>query len=275
MRTVVASRSAQWPLALALGAALAGAPQAAPAPPSPVVAAAAQGRCERATALVNQGVTDKDAQAVFWGARMLQEGICTPRNTEAAAHYFARASDLGDIDATLELAATIGQGEGADPNYERAGELCRRAGLDPQRQLTAYSLGYACTLRALAGRLARERMPAEALQHPAAPVQVEFRPGSGALSIRSMPAVQRERVAPTGTSIRRPLVDLEQTIEQAWREAAEQAPKPDRGRLEDLGVALPIDVDLSLEAGRAADRSGTAGLNAELMRGELVPAGPR
>ena len=91
---------------------------------------------------------------------MLDEGICVKTNPVAAAHFYERAAGLGDKAAALDYArpksvwalAALGI-------YERAGDLCHDAGLNPEGKLSRYSLGYVCTVRAVAGKLLRTSLP--------------------------------------------------------------------------------------------------------------------
>ena len=55
------------------------------------------------------------------------------------------------------------------------GICMHKAGIDPKSQVSFYSLGYACTVRAVAGRLQRESSPTGAFHTPTAPAIVEFR----------------------------------------------------------------------------------------------------
>jgi len=53
---------------------------------------------------------------------------------EAATHFFAKAAELGDRNGTLDFAAKVGLGQGVEQDYQRAGELCRAAGVDPKNR---------------------------------------------------------------------------------------------------------------------------------------------
>lgn len=231
--------------------------QATPASAHPIATAVQHGDCNKAVDLGNQAVSSKDGQAVFLLGRMLDEGICVKQDLETAAHYFAHGALLGDRDAALDYATKVGLGEGADQNYERAGQICRDAGVDPQNRLSAYALGYACTLRGVAGRMLRERLPADAF-HPGGTLLVDFKPASAAMSIRTIPQVEREE-ASTGSNLRRPKVDGRRVIEDAWQSASSVVPKPDAARLVDQPVELSLDVDMTLETARKSDQASDAG----------------
>jgi hypothetical protein len=115
---------------------------------------------------------------------MLDEGICVQHDVVAAAHYFARGASLGDRGAALDYATKVGLGEGTDQGYARAGQICRDAGVDAQARVTTYALGYACTLRGVASRMLRERLPLGAFRQNTGALLVEFNPASAAMSIR-------------------------------------------------------------------------------------------
>jgi hypothetical protein len=237
----------------------------------PVVIAIRRGDCVAAVKLLNPDVELNDDQSAFLAARMLDEQICVQKDTVAATHFFARAADLGDQEAALDYAAKVGLGDGIDQSYERAGRLCRAAGLDTQGRLTAYSLGYACTVRGLADELMRQSLPKGAFR-PGAPAvaRVEFSPASSQMRVRATPAVAAADAA-TGSNLRKPLVNAEQEIEKAWRSAMAAVPKPDSAQLDDQSVELPLDLDLTLEDSRALVRN-TQPLGT-LVQGDVRPAG--
>lgn len=242
----------------------------------PVVDLVRHGECAAAVAKVNQGADQGDASAVFWGARMLDEGICVDANAVTAGQFYARAADLGEQRAALEHAARVGLGDGTLPDYAQAGALCRAAGLGtglPAEQ--EYSLGYACTLSVLAARNVRTALPPNALRAHPEPVQLRFAPASGQISILSTPAVLRETDAPTGSHSRKPRVDIEQVVNDAWKHAVSLAPQPDAARLAGASMVLALDVDLVLEQGAlAADRDSVAHGPALLLGGDRVLARP-
>jgi hypothetical protein len=55
--------------------------------------AISHGDCSTALDLVNRGAGANEARIIFWGGRMLDEGICTAINRAAAAAFFERAVD--------------------------------------------------------------------------------------------------------------------------------------------------------------------------------------
>jgi hypothetical protein len=60
--------------------------------------------------------------------------------------------------------------------------------------------------------------------------------------------------APTGSNLRSPLVNAQQEIEKAWRNAVAAVPKVDAAQLGDQAIELSLDVDLTLEVGRESPR---------------------
>lgn len=236
--------------AIALGAspaALASTPSLAS---NPVVVAVRRGDCDKAVQLVNPAVASNNDQTVlFLGGRMLDEGICVQKDPLEATQYFAHATDMGDQAAALDYAAKVGLGEGIAQSYVDAGNICHTAGLDPQNQLSRYALGYACTVRGIAGKLLRETLPKGAFRPHSGSALVEFNPGSAVMQVRSTPEVGRSEES-TGSNMRHPLVDARQVIEQAWTDALAQVPKPDPAKLGNQAIELSLDVDMTLEAGR-------------------------
>jgi hypothetical protein len=203
---------------------------------------------------------------------MLDEGICVQKDTVAATHFFARAADLGDQDAALDYAAKVGLGDGTQQSYERAGELCRAAGLDSQARLSAYSLGYACTLRGVAGELLRATLPKGAFRPGGGAALVEFNPTNAEMQVRATPQVGFAD-ARTGSNVHNPLVDARQEIGKAWRAAVAAAPPPDAAQLDHQTIELSLDVERTIEVGReaAADTDSLRSLH----QGEVRPAAQR
>jgi hypothetical protein len=239
----------------------------------PVVVAVHHGDCIGAVKLVNPEVSANDEQTAFLAGRMLDEGLCVKKDPVAAAHFFARAADLGDKPATIEYGAKIGLGEGAEQSYERAGIVCRTGGLDPQSKLPTYSLGYACTVGALAGEKLRESLPKGAFRPNAGTLVVAFSPASGSMTIKSTPVVGVSDVS-TGSNLRSPLINAPQEINKAWRDALAAAPKPDPAHLDDETVVLPIDVDMTLEPGREVLNRIDSRNFGTLMQGDVRPGPP-
>lgn len=249
----------RWIKPLATLALLTGSAASAPAAPlsaHPIAVAVRHGDCSKAVALAN-AVSSDDGQAAFLVGRMLDEGICVKQNAETAARYFAYGAKLGDRAAALDYATKVGLGEGTDQSYERAGVICHDAGLDPQSKLSTYALGYACTLRGLAGRLLRQQLPSGAFRGDHA-LLVDFNPASAAMSIRSIPEVARAE-AETGYARRRAVVDAPHEIEEAWEAAKSVAPKPDAARLVNQPLEMSLDIDMTLEVGRKLAQQDNAG----------------
>jgi hypothetical protein len=242
---------------ITLGATFAAPSPAALQTANPIVIAVRHGDCKAAAKIINTEARFSDSQIDFLAGRMLDEGICVAEDHASAARYYEHSAELGDRSAALDYAEKLGLGEGAAQNYERAGETCRTAGMDPQHQLSNYSLGYACTLRGLAGKLLRVSLPSGAfLPTAGAAVQIDFTPAAEKIHIRATPQVGSAGVA-TGSLIARPLVDARAVIENAWHSAQTSAPPPDASRLDSQVIELSLDVDNTLEAGRAAGQAGT------------------
>jgi len=245
---------------------------AVPLSVNPIVVAVHRGDCNEAVKLVKQQVASNNALSTFLAGRMLNEGICVQKDRLAAADLLARAADLGDRSAALDYAAMVGLGEVGQQSYERSGTLCRAAGIDPGAHLSPYSLGYACTVRALASEMLRMTLPKGAFHPNSGALLVAFSPASAHLQVRSSPQVGIGD-APTGSNMRAPLIDPAQEVEKAWRAAAAAVPAPEASRLEEQTVELALDVDMTLEVGHdpATDKSripyGT------LLQGELRRAG--
>lgn len=216
-----------------------------------IVVAVRRGDCAKAVQELNSEVNTPNQTALFIGGRMLDEGICMKKDSLEAAKYFERSTELGDANAALDYAAKIGLGVGTQQDYQRAGDACHKAGIDPKGQSSFYSLGYACTVRGVAGRLLRETLPKGAFHTPTAPAIVEFRPSTSEIRIRSAPEAERGE-ARAGSWVRAPLVNTRQAIERAWRDALGEVPKPEVASLGAEVVSLPLDLDMTLEAGRGA-----------------------
>jgi TPR repeat protein len=267
----IATRSAKGLAAFLLGLSFTALAAGATSLP-PLVVAIRHGDCVTAVKLVNAQVSSNDDQTPFVAGRMLDEGLCVKKDAAAATPYFARAVDLGNRSAKLDYAAKVGLREGTEQSYEIAGDTCRSAGFDPQAKLSHYSLGYACTVLGVADKLLRETLPERAFL-PGSAALVEFTPASAEMRIRSTPQVGRGD-ASTGSIVRRPLVDAEQVIKKAWRDALAAVPKPDATRLDNQTVELSLDVDMTLETDReVVTRSGIAATDGILLQGDYRQAG--
>ena len=225
------------------------------APLHPIVVAVRNGDCQDAVARINHAVEAGDGESLFWGARMLYEGICVEADRDMAARYFRRSAELGVAAARVEHATDLGLGREASQSYEEAAIGCREGGATTDTTHSTYTVGYACTVGGLAGRLLRHTLPPEALRGPKEALRVEFTPASGEIRIIDQPKVALELNPALGTRRRRPLVDLPQAVADAWSKALQAAPKPDPARLDPAPLTLVIDVDLDLESGvLAVDR---------------------
>jgi hypothetical protein len=243
-------------------------------PSNSIVAAVRRSDCAAAVKMVNPDVKENDAQTAFIAGRLLDEGVCVHEDSEAATHYFARAAELGDRDAVLDFAAKIGLGEGVEQDYQRAGELCRAAGLDPQNRLSNYSLGYACTLRGVAGKLLRKTLPTGAFKPmAAAAVGIEFTPASGQMHVLKTPRVGTAE-AQTGSWTPHPLINAPQEIDKAWRSALAAAPKPEPARLDNQPLELSLDVDMTLALQREDGQARNTQPFQTLLKGDIHATGP-
>ena len=240
---------------LVLGSGSAGAAAATAALSGDLVNALKKNNCIAALKLVNPLVASNDEQTSFIVGCMLSEGLCVKMDTTAAADYFEHASTLGYSRGKLEYASMIGMGIGAAQDYERAGDICRQAGVDSQAQVSLYTLGYACTVRSVAGRVMREAIPKNAFKLGADPALVEFTPASAQLTITSIPPVRTGEPS-LGSHVAAPLLDANREISRAWKEAQAQVPKPDATMLATQSIAPSMDLDLTLEAGRPDGKKG-------------------
>jgi hypothetical protein len=255
-------------LALAPGCLLAANPAEAVLPAShPLVRAVHHGDCDNAVRLVNPDATQNDADTAFIAGRMLDEGLCVRQNSLSARQYYARAADLGDSAAELEYAAKTGLGTGGTQSYEQAGILCRQGGLDGKSTVPTYDLGYACTVGSVAAQLLRQSLPKGAFRPGSGPLIVEFTPGTGALRVQSTPRVGFDEVR-TGSNLRVPLIDANVEVQKAWRQALAQVPAPDASRLGPESLALPLDVDMTLEIGRTPAGQSARPLSDGFMSGD-------
>jgi TPR repeat protein len=258
-------------LAIALGAALTTQASATALSAHPIVIAVRHGDCNAAVKLLNPTVASNDDQTAFLAGRMLDEGICLKEDPAAATGFYARAAELGDKSAALDYASKVGLGEGTEQSYERAGELCRVTGIDPQSHLSPYALGYVCTLDSVAAELLRQALPIGAFQGSPAAVALEFNLANAEMHIRATPNI-RLGDAPLGSSRRRPLVDAPAEINKAWRQALAAVPKPDAARLDNQVVQLSLDVDTTLEdSNRASPQHSQAFLPAETQGVNVHP----
>lgn len=221
----------------------------------PITKAVVKGQCTRAGSLVNSQVEANDAQAAFIAGRMLDEGICVQADPALSYRFFERSEKLGSRTAAFEEAAQIGQGMGSGAGYERAGEVCRLSGADADHRLDNYSLGYVCTLAVLAGRSMRLTLSEGVFLHPSEPIVILVDPARSDPSIVSAPPVAKEREAATGSRLRRPVINLEEKLAEAWKSARASAPRPDTSALRSgASVSLPIDVNMVLELALAVAR---------------------
>ncbi len=243
--------------------------RAVPLGGNPIVIAVRRGDCEAAVQQLNAALNGPDAVTDFLAGRMLNEGVCVRQDRTAATDYLSRAADLGNKSAKLDYAAKVGVGEGSDQSYERAGMLCRDAGLDPQAHLSTYSLGYACTVGTLAAEQLRVSLPKGAWRANSGELVVSFQPATARMQIRSTPAVGAEP-AQLGSHLHGPLFNAPQEIGKAWRSALAAAPKPDPAHLDDETIQLTLDVDMALEAGQDAIRQLGGRNYGTLRRDELA-----
>ncbi len=219
----------------------------------PLAAAVRHGDCEGAVKLVDPDATKNDADTSFIAGRMLDEGICVRKDPAAAVRYLSHAAELGEKNAAIDYASKFGLGEQETQSYERAGMLCREAGIDPGSRVNTYALGYACTVADLAAQLLRESLPKGAFRPNSGQLLVNFTPGVSQLRIESTPRVGVDE-SHTGSNLRTPLIDATAEVNKAWSNAVSQVPKPDTSQLGSDTIELPLDVDMALELGRDASQ---------------------
>jgi len=263
------STSSRWTAAFAAAAlgAAASLPAATQSPASQaIIKAIRKGDCDKAVRQMNDAVNSTDAQADFLAGRMLDEGVCVKQDSAGAADYFKRALELGDRASALDYGAKIGLGAGAEQSYEHAGEVCRSGGLDAQGLLSSYSLGYACTVRSVAGQWLRQNIPRGAFVGGVALVQ--FTPQGAAMQIRSTPQVGKGDPQ-IGSNLRKPLIDPRTEIDKAWKNALAVVPKPDQARLDNKTIELALDVEMTIESGKDAKGDGSQGA---VLQGEITRA---
>jgi hypothetical protein len=269
MEMIVSRRLAVGLAVIAIGAGFAAIASAAFLPSNSVVMELKRGDCLAAVKRVNPEVKSNDGQTAFVAGRLLDEGLCVHEDPVAAAHYFARAAELGNRDAVLDFAAKVGLGQGVEQDYQRAGELCRAAGLDPGGRFSSYSLGYACTLSGVAANLLRKSLPVGAFKPVAgAAALIEFMPGSRQMRVLKIPHVASEE-SKTGSWLSHPLINGQQEIDKAWRGALAAAPAPDSARLDEQAVELSLDLDLTLELRRRTEQTGDHQQFQPLLQGDL------
>ena len=259
-------------LLFGLAAAAGSAAGAATLAANPVVVAVHHGDCVGAVNRVNPDPGSNDADTAFLAGRMLDEGICVQKDPATAAHFFARAADLGDHNAEIDYAAKVGLGEGVQQNYERAGMLCRQAGVDPKSAMQTYALGYACTVSEVAAELLRQSLPRGAFRPNSGLLLVDFTPGTAQMRVHATPRVGVDELH-TGSSLRLPLIDAQKEIETAWRNAIVAVPKPDASHLDNGTVELALDVDMTLEGGHEPSQRTSIQNFGGLTNGDIRPAG--
>jgi TPR repeat protein len=229
------------------------------------VSAIRHGDCDKAIKAVNASMSNKDAQVDFVAGRMVDEGVCVKQDGTAAADYYKRSLELGNRASALEYGAKIGLGEGVAQSYEQAGQVCRSGGLDAAGQLSSYSLGYACTVSALASEMMRENLPKGAILPGGGAAMVSFTPADGSMRVRTLPHVGRGD-ADTGSNVRKPLIDARDQIQKYWQQALAQVPKPDAAKLDTKSIDLPLDIEMTIEVGRDLPRPpGGALLQGDVM----------
>jgi hypothetical protein len=254
---------------IAIGAGFTSIASAAFLPSNSVVMELKRGNCTAAVKRVNPEVKSNDGATAFVAGRLLDEGLCVHEDPVTAAHYFAHAAELGNRDAVLDFAAKVGLGQGTEQDYQRAGDLCRAAGLDPGGRFSSYSLGYACTLSGVAANLLRKSLPAGAFKPvTGAAALIEFTPGNRQMRVLKLPHVASEE-STTGSWVSRPLINAQEEIDKAWRGALAAAPAPDSARLDNQAVELPLDLDLTLELQRRTEQTGDHQQFQPLFKGDI------
>jgi hypothetical protein len=213
-----------------------------------------KGDCDTALTLANQLKASADPRATFFVGRMAAEGVCAQADASTATQYFSRAMSLGSADAVFDYGVQVGLGAGVEQSYERAGELCRRSGTDPDGHVTGYSLGYACTVTGVASRLLRESLPPGGFLPNSGSAVVQFDPGSGQMKVLSTPHV-RTSAPLTGSFVGKPAFDAKGVIAKAWTRALAEVPKPDTARLDDRTLDFTLDLAMTIEGSGAGNAS--------------------
>jgi hypothetical protein len=267
MRQTNMERSGFWMTGLAVMAVSVGALATPSVISDPIVKSIRHGDCSQAVAELKSevGPSQDNQTAIFVAARMFDEGICVNKAPDTAARLFARGAELGDRDARLDYATKLGLGEGEVQDYLRAGDLCHQAGLDPQGRLSFYTLGYACTVRGLAGRMLRGSLPKNAFRIPTDPVMVEFSPRTSEMRILLAPKAELAE-SHTGSRFGVPIVNSREVVEKAWHDALAAVPPPDSTSLSAGTIQLGIDIDMSIEVGRDAPKEDTG----QFMKGDVL-----
>lgn len=203
--------------------------------------------CADSVDALNKGINAGDAESLYWAGRLLDRGTCVKTDHTKAASYFAAAAKKGNNAALMEFGALVGLGETGEQSYKDAGDLFRAAGLDSDRHVGAYTLGYAGTLRRIAEQRAFDLLPSDLLNLGAGgTVFVEYRAASGDLQVRPGPQFAMRADPPTGTNIRHARLDVVHVVKDAWQQALAATPKPDRAQLEDAPVSMSLDLHVDL-----------------------------
>lgn len=99
-----------------------------------------QGQYLTALRLATEAAKKNDPQAHTLIARIYAEGLGVPRNDAVAAQWYARGSELGDMEATFALGLMLAQGRGVAKNADAAAQLFETAARKGHA-LANYNLG--------------------------------------------------------------------------------------------------------------------------------------
>lgn len=99
-----------------------------------------QGQYLTALKLAQEAASRGEPSAHTLIGRIYQEGLGVPKDEKAAANWYTRATELGDIPATFELALMLAQGRGVEKNREAAASLFEKAAMTGHA-LANYNLG--------------------------------------------------------------------------------------------------------------------------------------
>lgn len=86
-----------------------------------------QGRYISAHALALEADKRNEPQAATLLGRLYQEGLGVKRDPVAAANWFRRAAELGDIEGTFAFGVMLAEGDGIKKNREGAAQLFEKA----------------------------------------------------------------------------------------------------------------------------------------------------
>lgn len=99
-----------------------------------------QGQYLTALKLAGEAAKRGEPQSNTLIGRIYSEGLGVDQDDKAAAGWYARASELGDVPGTLALGLLFAQGRGVKKDYQEAGRLFEKAALTGHAEAN-YNLG--------------------------------------------------------------------------------------------------------------------------------------